>query len=418
MSLLDKLFGGLFDSVEEEKKQIEHPCANCPSSCTIAPQACQVCKPFKAQMIDAIYRVEHKEEIISQYVVTGTSSQEGTVVCPNCGGHSENHYVCEYCGSKLQDGIGKIQVASAADIPNPVLEAQDIIFQRYDAVRSFAGADSGYGMEDALSGISSKGLFSSIFDALLGADNDSSSDSKSIGMKMTESEIEEMAKYYGVSVSDYLTGLDNGKYLTLSNKAAAARAEEKYAQSSSSGSQGGSLLGDIAGMAGVMGLGSMLFGGSTYNKTAARDPYKKPQQSKPQAGASVQADPRLKNPGAGSDLRASQIKKEAEEKARREALAKKEAEEKARKVELERLEAKRRKEAQAASGNDRLDAGNLRGSGRRDPAPVRTAPAKTDDKVATKPQSLKSFTEQAKKKDSGDKVQGNAAGMGRRPGRP
>ena len=36
---------------------------------------------------------EHKDEIISQYEVVGTSASSGTVVCPHCGGHSENPYV-------------------------------------------------------------------------------------------------------------------------------------------------------------------------------------------------------------------------------------------------------------------------------------------------------------------------------------
>ena len=270
MGLLDALFGGLFgdDDSSEEEVVVERPCSNCPGDCSIAPDACSVCQPYKEQMIDAIYRVEHKDEIISRYEVTGTAVSEGAVVCPYCGGHSENHYVCEYCGSKLQEGTGKIQVASAADIPNPVLEAQDIIFSRYEAVKNFAGADEAYGLVDALSGIGSEGLLSSIFGALMG-DSDTN-DSKTLGNKMTESEIKEMADFYNVSISEYLTGLDNGKYLTMSNKKTAAAAEEKYSRERTETSSSGSMLGDLSGLAGALGLGSILFGGNSYNYSAAR----------------------------------------------------------------------------------------------------------------------------------------------------
>ena len=272
MSILDALFGGLFGDEEEEQQQqeaaIERPCSNCPGICSIAPDACSVCQPYKEKMIDAIYWVDHKDELISRYEVVGANTQQGAVICPHCGGHSEDHYVCEYCGSKLQEGTGKIQVASAADIPNPVMEAQDLIFARYEAVKDFAGADEAYGLVDALSGVGSKGLLSSIFDALMG-DSDGN-DSKTIGNKMTESEIREMADYYKVSVSEYLTGLDNGKYLTLSNKKTAAAAEQTYSSTHMDDMQGSSPLSGLAGLAGAIGLGSMLFGGSSYNYSAAR----------------------------------------------------------------------------------------------------------------------------------------------------
>ena len=296
MSILDALFGGLFgsDDQEEQKEEVvERPCSNCPGYCKIAPEACSVCEPYKEQMIDAIYWVEHKDELISRYEVTGVNdAQSGAVTCPYCGGHSDNPYVCEYCGSKLSEGNGKIKVASAADIPNPVLEAQDIIFKRYEAVKDFDGADEAYGLVDALSGVESEGLLSSIFNALLGSEE--TNDSRTLGNKMSESEIEEMAKFYGVSVADYLAGLDNGKYLTMSNKKTAAKAEEQYMSSQPSQQSGGmSGMAGLAGLAGMVGLGSMLFGGSSYNYDAARKPtYHHPtvvvkppvSQNKPQAG--------------------------------------------------------------------------------------------------------------------------------------
>ena len=280
MSILETLFGGLFGNDDyKEETAVEHPCSNCPGNCSIAPGACSVCQPYKEKMIDAIYKVEHKDEIVSQYEVAGTSAQSGAVVCPHCGGHSEDHYVCEYCGSKLQEGSGKIKVASAAEIPNPVLEAQDIIFARFNAVKNFAGADEAYGLVDALSGVETEGLLSSIFNALMGSTSESNE--LSIGSKMSESEIEEMAKYYDVSVSDYLQGLDNGKYLTMSNKKTAAKAEEEYKNTYSgqssllsgiTGMSGASGLSGVSGLASAIGLGSMLFGGSSYNYSAARKP--------------------------------------------------------------------------------------------------------------------------------------------------
>ena len=277
MSILESIFNGLFGDYETESATttaVEHPCSNCPSNCQLYPQACSVCQPYKEQMIDALYWVDHKDELKDQYEVVGVNNMNtGSTICPYCGGPSNDPYVCEYCGSQLQEGTGKIRVASAADIPNPVLNAQDIIFDRYNAVSGFAGADSAYGLEGALSGVNSEGLLSSIFNALLGAE-ESSGSAISIGNKMTEKEIESMADFYDVSVSQYLDGLDNGKYFTLSNKDITVKAEESYVSSNSSYSDslfGFGSLGSGTGLAGAMGLGSLLFGGDKYNKTAAKD---------------------------------------------------------------------------------------------------------------------------------------------------
>lgn len=252
MGLLDSLFGGLFGENETTTEDtVQHPCSNCPSNCALAPDACSVCQPYKEKMTDAIYRVEHRDEIVSQYEVVGTSAEMGTVVCPHCGGHSENRYKCDYCGSSLQEGSGKIQVASAADIPNPILEAQDLIFERQAAVREFT---------QSMSEQESGGFFSSLFGSLFGMDTDE--ESISVGKKMTESEIKEMADYFHVSVSDYLTGLDNGKYPTLSNKATYAELENTtYEQNTSSSSM--DMMSGLAGLAGAIGLGSAILGGTS-----------------------------------------------------------------------------------------------------------------------------------------------------------
>ena len=274
MSILESIFGGLFgddDTQGTTTARVEHPCQNCPSNCQLYPNACSVCQPYKEQMIDALYWVEHKDELKDQYEVVGVNNMNsGSTVCPYCGGPSNDPYICEYCGSQLQEGTGKIRVASAADIPNPVLNAQDIIFDRYHAVSGFAGADSAYGLEGALSGINSEGLLSSIFNALMGSDT--STESVTIGNKMTEKEIESMADFYDVSVSEYLDGLDNGKFFTLSNKDISVKAEETYVNSQSSSDDSLFGLGGLGGgLAGAMGLGSLLFGGNKYNKEAAKD---------------------------------------------------------------------------------------------------------------------------------------------------
>ena len=268
MSILENLINSFTDTAGTDSDSVEHPCSNCPGSCSIAPNACDVCSPYKKKLIDTIYKVEHLEDFLAQYEVVSEVSS-GPVTCPHCGGNSDNPYICDFCGSKLSEGSGKIQVAAASDIPNPVLEAQNIIFERYDAVSEYT--DSSYGIGNALSNISSEGLLSTIFSAITGAA--ASSDSALIGNKMSEDEINEMAEYYGVSVSDYLTGLDNGRYLTLSAKNTGSSAESIYNKNSGI-SSGSSILKAAAGIAGLTGAGvgvSSLLNSRSRN-CAAADP--------------------------------------------------------------------------------------------------------------------------------------------------
>lgn len=235
MSILGKLFG-LSDSSET---QVNHPCQNCPGSCEIYPDACSVCQPYKEKMADAIYNVEHKDEIISKYeVVTDASGTGATMVCPYCGGNTADFYTCEYCGSKLQEGDGKIKVKSASEIPNPVLDCQDLIFERYAAVSSYSTKTGSEGILDAVKDIMQDGLLDTILSDIAGTSDDSSS----IGNKMTEDEIEDMASYYGVSVSTYLTGLDNGKYLTLSAKEKCDNARKNYSSAGFGAAAGGAAI--------------------------------------------------------------------------------------------------------------------------------------------------------------------------------
>ena len=193
MSFLSSLFG-------KSGSAAEHPCSNCPSDCSIAGESCAVCSPYKEKLIDALYWVEHEDELRERYVVTGGAAG-GTVTCPHCGAPSGDPVTCEYCGSRIS-GEGKICVASAAEIPNPILDAQDIIFERYAAVGGrYADQES-------------TGLLGGLLELLTGG----AEQGNGMGNKMTEAEIREAASLYGVSAAAYLNGLDCGRYLTLAGK--------------------------------------------------------------------------------------------------------------------------------------------------------------------------------------------------------
>ena len=212
--LVEKVTGLDLDGSSQSTAQ--HPCSNCPSNCAIAGEACALCEPYKKRLIDAVYHVDHIDEFRAQYEVVSNitaSPAGGTITCPRCGGPSANHSVCDYCGATLSDepvSSGKIQVTAASDIPNPIMDAQNIIFERYAAiVKKFTAQKS-----------SSGSFFSNLFSELFETDSDDDSDS-TLGAKMSEAEIKEAAALYKVSVGEYLTGLDNGKYLNLSAKKAA-----------------------------------------------------------------------------------------------------------------------------------------------------------------------------------------------------
>ena len=246
MSLLSNLFSSLTGSDSSS----EHPCSNCESDCAVCPKACEKCKPLKEQLVDAIYNVEHIEEFRDRYeVVTAATASVGTTVCPYCGGPASSS-VCEYCGMQISEGTGKIQVTSANDIPNPILEAQNIIFNRRKIISEYDGSAS------------SSGILSTIISAVTGGDDEDSV----LGSKMTEAEIEAMADKYSVSVADYLTGLDVGTYLSKSAY------EKKQTQTTSAVTAAGTAAGAI-GVAGI--AGSILSGGTGHSYQQA------PPQPKP-----------------------------------------------------------------------------------------------------------------------------------------
>ena len=208
MSILGNLLGGVFGGNEEKNEP--KPCANCLSSCAFFPDACGECAAYKEKLIDALYDVEHLEEYYDRYEVVSAAVTEGTVNCPACGApNPASAAACEFCGTQLRESSGKIRVASASDIPDPIRLAQDIIFERQEVIQKYEREKSGFleNLTELLSG----------------------EEEAALSGRMSTDEVKAVAAEYGVSVSTYLQGLDNGTYLTASAKkkkdeAAAAQA--------------------------------------------------------------------------------------------------------------------------------------------------------------------------------------------------
>ena len=189
MSFFSKLFGN--------GRKTKKPCANCESDCRYCPGACGECRPLKEALSDSLYTVDHLNEHYSKYIVVNEGTDVGTVLCPACNAANPSYNaVCDYCGSAIRGGSGKIPVKSARDIPDPILEAQDIIYERNEVIMNYASSDDG--VVDAISGIFVSG----------------SGSTDRLGNKMSVSEIKAAASSYGVTLSEYLQGLDNGVYLT------------------------------------------------------------------------------------------------------------------------------------------------------------------------------------------------------------
>ncbi len=221
MSVLERLFG----SQSGGGQGSEHPCSNCPGDCPIAGDACGICRPYKEKLVDALYNVEHAEELRARYVVAPAGAPAGTVTCPFCGAPSADRATCEYCGMQIGEADGKIYVAGAAEIPNPILIARDIIYERYAALGSRYTGRSAYLSQIGIQ--KSGGILSGLLELLSGGN------SEGLGTKMTEAEILEAARLYGVSAAQYLGGLDNGSYLPLSEKLKADRQQVNAAGAAS-----------------------------------------------------------------------------------------------------------------------------------------------------------------------------------------
>ena len=237
------------------------------SNCAIAGTACSVCEPYKKRLIDAVYHINHLYEYYAQYEVVSTpqTTAGGTTHCTHCGANSSNPYICEYCGSQLSEApasSGKIQVSAASEIPNPIMEAQDIIWERYDVLLKQFSATS-LVKNSKVKGSLIGDLVSSIFSSEAAEDEETSA----LGAKMSEDEIKEAAGLYGVSVGDYLTGLDNGKYLTLKGK---KEADTQKASGTSTYTP------DTMGMAGMAAVG--MFASSMFSNSSRKRPQTVPQK--------------------------------------------------------------------------------------------------------------------------------------------
>lgn len=46
-SFLEKITGLDLDGSDSKEIAVERPCANCPSDCAIAGDACTICEPYK-----------------------------------------------------------------------------------------------------------------------------------------------------------------------------------------------------------------------------------------------------------------------------------------------------------------------------------------------------------------------------------
>ena len=267
--LLEKITGlDLDGSDSKETAVVERPCANCPSNCAIAGNACSVCQPYKKKLIDAVYHVDHLDEYYARYEVVSTpqAASGGTTHCTHCGANSADPYICEYCGSKLAEApvsSGKIQVSAASEIPNPIMEAQDIIWERYSVVIKQFG--SNMFKNSAVKG----SLIGDLFSQLLSSEDETDEETSALGAKMSESEIREAASLYKVSVGTYLTGLDNGKYLTLKGK---KEADAQAAVSSSSYTP--SYTPDSIGLPGLAAIG--MFASSIFSNSGGRKAPQRP----------------------------------------------------------------------------------------------------------------------------------------------
>jgi len=242
MGLISSLLNSL-----EGSRNVSHPCTNCESDCKVCPDACDECKPYKEKLVDILYNVDNIEAFRAKYeVVSETAANVGSCTCPACGApNPATAFSCEFCGTLIKEPDGKIRVTSANDIPNPILEAQELIFERSSLVHRYS-ASSG-----------SEGILSAIT-TLLNGDSDEST----LGSRMTEDEIKETAEAYGVSVSSYLQGLDNGKYLTYEAK----QQQNSVSQSSSSEYATAGAVG-----LGALGIGNIL-GTNTNNSRPPMPP--------------------------------------------------------------------------------------------------------------------------------------------------
>jgi len=205
--------GDLSKKVEDYVKKavgasdVKHPFSTCPALCQIAPEGCDQCSALENKVIQALSFIENEDEYYAQFEICDTV-EETERICSICGapvGMGETE--CEYCGAKLSAEKARIKVKSKQDIPNPVMSAYEAVRARKQYV-----ADQRKKNSSEAGG----GLLKSVVGSMVKLTNQINAVEKA----MTLSEIESTAKAYNVTVRSYLEGMDNGKYLTATGKAA------------------------------------------------------------------------------------------------------------------------------------------------------------------------------------------------------
>lgn len=186
---------------------VKHPLSICPALCQIAPESCDQCSALENKVKQALAFIEKEDDYYAQFEICDTV-EETERICSICGapvGMGETE--CEYCGAKLSAEKTRIKVKSKQDIPSPVMSAYEAVHARQQYIadqrkknRSTAGS----------------GLLKSVVGSVVNLTNQINAAEKA----MARSEIESTAKAYNVTVRNYLEGLDSGKYLTATGKAA------------------------------------------------------------------------------------------------------------------------------------------------------------------------------------------------------
>ena len=179
------------------------PFPTCPKGCYIFPEACDECSKYKKQLSEYLHLVENLEEYYGRFSIDPTASKEGEGTCYFCGAPvGLKNTKCEYCDSILNSTNTVIRIQSKDCIPNPILQAEQIIYERYRMAEIYQKKKGSGGLV--------KGL--------LGMGMIAGNKMNDFSTLMTTEEIQKMATTYGVSVKAYLEGLDCGKYLTLAGK--------------------------------------------------------------------------------------------------------------------------------------------------------------------------------------------------------
>lgn len=180
------------------------PYSTCPLACFIAPEACEECKSYKEALKEVLEDVENPEAYYSNFILDPDAMPGGERECWYCGAPALGvARECEYCGSDLGNGKSLIRVQSKNEIPDPIVKAVNIIYERQKMAARYHKEKGSGGLVKGLLGLG--GIATMKMNAF--------------DKPMTVQEVKETAKSYNVSVCTYLSGLDTGTYMTKAGKA-------------------------------------------------------------------------------------------------------------------------------------------------------------------------------------------------------